>query len=118
MPVLFTLLTLAFLIVTLIDVIRRDDGQVKYLPKVAWVIIVILIPLIGGALWWAIGREYPPHLPRPAVTGYRAPAAAPQPSDARTTEEQLAALEREIEEDRLRAEIERRRREGGEDASA
>ena len=39
------------------------------------------------------------------------PAAAPPPADARTTEEQLAELDREIEYYRRRAELERLKKE-------
>ncbi|WP_421075068.1 MULTISPECIES: PLD nuclease N-terminal domain-containing protein [unclassified Microbacterium] len=115
---LFSLLVLAFSVVTLIDIITREEGQVKHLPKFGWVIIAILIPLLGGALWWAIGREYPERVARPVLFTRPAaeqPQAAPaRPVDTRTTEQQLADLEREAEEERLRAEILRRKRERGE----
>lgn len=117
MPLLFTLLVLAFSIVTLIDIVTRDESQVKHLPKLMWVILAVVIPLVGGIVWWAVGREYPE---RPRVAAPRFSAAGPavaapaRPVDTRTTEQQLADLEREIEEDRLRAEIARRRRERGE----
>ncbi|WP_345542904.1 PLD nuclease N-terminal domain-containing protein [Microbacterium jejuense] len=112
MPVLISLVFLAIMIAALVDIIRRDEAQLRYLPKMGWVIVVILLPLIGTLLWFTIGRVYPEDRPR----GVRAPrpaAAAPSPAmprDTRTTEQQLADLEREIEEDRLRAELDRRRR--------
>ena len=114
MPFLISFLMLAFSIVTLIDIITRENWQVKHLPKFGWVIVAILLPLLGGVLWWAIGREYPERPRRVATTAYAAPAHTPPPVAARTTEQQLADLEREIEEERLRAEIARRRRERGE----
>ncbi|MGW9112337.1 PLDc N-terminal domain-containing protein [Microbacterium sp. NPDC055683] len=114
MPVLISLAMLAFSVVTLIDIITREDGQVKHLPKFGWVLIAILIPLLGGILWWAIGREYSERAPRPASTGYPAAPFVPKPVDTRTTEQQLADLDREIEAERLRAEIARRKRERGE----
>lgn len=101
------LLILVFFVVALIDIILRDSSQVKHLPKVAWIFIVILLPLIGGVLWFAVGREYSgaghsgagyrrPRGPY-VVREQAAPAARPL-----STEEQLAALEREIEDDRIR----------------
>ena len=116
MPFVFSLLVLAFSVVTLIDIITRDESQVKHLPKLVWMILAILLPIVGGIVWWAAGREYPE---RPA----RAPRVAmPAPvrivddrgMNSRSTEQQLADLEREIEADRLRAEIARRRSERGE----
>lgn len=117
MGYLVSLLVVALMVFALVDIIRRDDSQVRYMPKFVWLLLVILLPFIGSALWFGVGREYPEggiRLGRPAG---RAPAAAPPPAapaapvDVRTTEQQLADLEREIEEERLRAEIARRRRE-------
>ncbi len=118
MPFL-SILILALMIGALIDVILRDESQVKHLPKMVWVIIVVLLPLIGSILWFALGREYGeggvslPRMPRREARPRRsAPAAAQQtaPADTRTTEQQIADLDREIEEWRLREEIAKRKR--------
>lgn len=124
MPFLFSLLVIALMIGALIDIITRDDAQVKYLPKMGWIIIVILLPFIGSALWFAIGREYgDAGDPLPRMRRAERPAAPPAtvtrpapPVDVRSTEQQIADLDREIEEWRLREEIEKRRRERGDDA--
>lgn len=122
MHIVLSLLTLAVMVFALIDIITRRDDQVKYLPKMVWLILVILLPFIGSVLWFAIGREYEGQgisLPRrqapasygPPQTGWAPPSP---PADTRTTEQQLTDLEREIEEARLREEIARRKREQGE----
>jgi hypothetical protein len=38
------------------DVITTDDVIIRHLPKVLWLIIVLLIPDIGSLLWLGIGR--------------------------------------------------------------
>ena len=109
-----SLLVIGVMIFSLVDIIRRDDHQVKHLPKTMWVIIVILLPIIGSVLWFTLGRVYPedgPRMPRPAARTMAPPPPAPVRRDERTTEQQLADLEREIEEERLRRELDRRRRE-------
>ncbi len=118
MPFLFSLLVIALMIGALIDIITRDNGLVKHLPKMVWIIIVILLPLVGSLLWFAIGREYgEAGIPIPRMRRSERPPArtdvrpAP-PTDTRTTEQQIADLDREIEEWRLRQEIEKRRRDG------
>ncbi|WP_431218588.1 PLD nuclease N-terminal domain-containing protein [Leifsonia xyli] len=124
--VLLPLIVFALFVVALVDIILRRDDQVRHLPKLAWVFIVILLPLIGSVLWFAVGREYEPHAQRPTL---RMPAADRRPSttghpvaDPDSTEAQLAALEREIEEAerdrrirRLEEEL-RRRNDAGEPA--
>ncbi|WP_406246032.1 PLDc N-terminal domain-containing protein [Microbacterium sp. M] len=124
MPFIFMLLTIALMIGALIDIITRDDSRVRFLPKMVWLIIVILLPLIGSILWFALGREYDsqgvsmPRMPRrQRATGPASgpPAAPPAPVDTRSTEQQIADLDREIEEWRLRQEIEKRKQERGED---
>ena len=107
--VVLPLILLTVFVVALVDVILRRDDQVRYLPKLAWLFIVILLPLIGSVLWFTVGREYQPRPSRPrtvGMPGQHRPSAqapsAPAPS-AGSTEAQLAALEREIEEaDRAR----------------
>jgi len=117
MALIFSLLTFVVMLVALIDIIRRDDSQIKHLPKIFWIILVILLPLAGAIIWFLLGREYESDgVNMPRMRRER-PAAQPQlpapMSDSRSTEQQIADLDREIEEWRLRAEIEKRRREGG-----
>ncbi|WP_110589816.1 PLD nuclease N-terminal domain-containing protein [Microbacterium suaedae] len=115
MPFLIAAVNLALLIATLVDIIRRDDASIRFMPKMVWLIVVILLPFIGSLLWWILGREYAPRPVR--STRYPERMAPPRrPVDTRTTEQQLADLEREEHEARLREEIARRKRqrEGGE----
>lgn len=122
MSFVFSLLVIALMVGAMVDIIRREDSQVRFLPKLAWLIIVILLPLIGSLLWFAIGREYTEaglRIPRMRAAGRptRRPGSPPvaqpaPPVDTRSTEQQIADLDREIEEWRLRAEIEKRKRDG------
>ncbi len=124
------LLSLILFVVALIDIILRTGDQIKHLPKLVWILIVILLPLIGSILWFALGREYgmrsarparpwrPAHQGRTIVVPESGAVAAPvRGPGALSTEEQLAALEREIADDRIRrleAEL-RSRRDGDAD---
>jgi len=113
MPFLIGALNLAFFIASLVDIIRIPDDRVRYLPKMVWILVVILLPFIGSILWWILGREYVQRSRRPAVRPRQtAPAPPPRPA-YRTTEQQLEDLEREEYEAKLRAEITRRRAERG-----
>ncbi|WP_334151649.1 PLDc N-terminal domain-containing protein [Microbacterium sp.] len=125
MPFLFSILVIALMIGALIDIITRDDSQVKHLPKMVWIIVVILLPLIGGLLWFGLGRDYGeggipiPRMRRAERTSPSAVDLRPAPPvDTRTTEQQIADLDREIEEWRLRQELEKRKPETDEQDQA
>jgi hypothetical protein len=115
MAVVFPVIVLAAMVFALVDIIMRDEWQVKHLPKFGWVLLVILIPLIGTLLWFVLGREYSGSSSASALGAVLAPRheSRPQPvvepfsRDTRTTEEQLAELDREIEYYQRRAELER-----------
>ncbi|KIC60008.1 PLD nuclease N-terminal domain-containing protein [Microbacterium hominis] len=115
MPFL-ALLVFVIMVAALVDAITRRDDQVRHLPKFAWIVFIILLPLVGSVLWFALGREWgrasePMSFGDPRRWSREAepPAAASPMRDTRTTEQQLADLEREERAARLEAEIRRRR---------
>ncbi|GAA3862597.1 hypothetical protein GCM10022381_03430 [Leifsonia kafniensis] len=122
---MFAIAVVSFMLVlgALIDIILRQDGQVKHLPKTMWILLVIFLPLIGSILWFTIGREYTAPVDRGGFGDPRRREkprpeyAAPPRRNGKTTEDELAELDREIEfhteQARLRqlhADLEERRR--------
>lgn len=123
MYALLTVLFLAAYIGALVDIITRPDGHVQHLPKVVWILLVVFLPLIGSVLWFTIGRGARVHVERGGFGDPRRsdvltlPPEQRRTGQARSTEEELAALDREIEfhqqQDRIRrleAELEERRK--------
>lgn len=53
------LLLIALYIYFIIDVLRTPSSQTRSLPRWAWLLIVVLVPIIGGVLWMAFGRVWP-----------------------------------------------------------
>ncbi len=105
MYLVLPLLTLIVLVGALVDIITAEEWRIKHLPKVFWIIIVILMPLVGSILWFAVGRDYARPVTPTASTDARRQADAPAaPLEAvtpgsfgvRNTEAELAALDREI----------------------
>lgn len=118
MYMLISAVLFLLLLGALIDIITRQDGQVQHLPKLVWIMIVILLPVIGSILWFAVGREYAAPIDRgtfgdprrsqarPSRPGEPRPGE-PRPGEptrgkynggpSRSTEDELADLEREIE---------------------
>ena len=58
------LIYLVILVVALIDIIKTDDAAVRGLPKFAWVVLVVMIPLAGALVWLAVGRPTADERPR------------------------------------------------------
>lgn len=44
------------LVFCLIDVILADDFRVRNLPKWAWILLIIVLPIVGGIAWLVAGR--------------------------------------------------------------
>ncbi|PSL39286.1 phospholipase D-like protein [Labedella gwakjiensis] len=106
MYLLISAVTFLVLLAALIDIITRTDDQVKHLPKLFWIVLVILLPFLGSILWFTVGREWgdaresvsfgdPRRWDRSTAPTEAAPPARMQRE--LSTEEQLAALDREAE---------------------
>lgn len=54
--VIAVLLGLAVYIWFIVDVLRTSGASTRTLPKYVWLLIVVLIPLLGGILWLLGGR--------------------------------------------------------------
>jgi len=113
-----SVLLLAVYVYTIVDVSLRDRARVRRLPKPAWLLVVILLPLIGSALWFTLGRGHG-RAPAPPLAPEAPASATPSARPATGTQAELDALEREIEEAdraerirRLEEELERRRGSG------
>lgn len=51
-----TLLWLTLFVFCLFDVIGTDSVLVRNLPKLAWVAVIIILPVIGSVAWLVLGR--------------------------------------------------------------
>lgn len=91
----------------IIDVITTPDGQCRNLPKLVWLLLVIILVDIGSIAWLVAGRNWSP---RPADLPYKGnrgrPSQAPlrfNGTDPDDDEEFLAGLRARAEEQRRRA---------------
>lgn len=55
---------LAVYIWCIVDVLRSPRSAVRNLPKGIWLMIVVLVPLIGGGCWLVFGRTAPARVRR------------------------------------------------------
>lgn len=116
----FALIELGLLVYCVLNIITTPEPQVRNLPKLVWLFLVFIVPLVGGIAWLVAGRPQgaagaglpykgnrgiPPEYDRPGR------AAANSPDD---DEAFLRRLRERAEAQRRAAEQERRAR--GEDA--
>jgi hypothetical protein len=82
LELLLALATLALWIFSLEGVIGSDDGRVRHLPKVWWLLIVLFFPLAGPIAWLVAGRPESGD-PRSSPTSARLRSARVRPSGPR-----------------------------------
>jgi len=71
--VLGIIVLLGVYIASIIDVVRTPSLQVRRLPTFVWLLIVLLLPVVGGAIWWIFGAAR-----KPRRSGARAPEDDPR----------------------------------------
>ncbi|GAA3124359.1 PLD nuclease N-terminal domain-containing protein [Nonomuraea sp. NPDC049421] len=71
--VVIGLALLAFWLFSLFDVVTTPEDEVRNVPKALWILVVVLIPLLGGLVWMARGRPRAPRAARPVTPGPGAP---------------------------------------------
>lgn len=47
---------LGLLVYCLIDCVQTPEEAVRSLPKVVWIILILIIPIVGGIAWLLAGR--------------------------------------------------------------
>lgn len=70
--VLLAVAVLTIVVYGLVDVIRTDRRLTRGISKPAWIVVMLVLPVIGAALWFIFGR---PRGSRPAKQTFRHPTA-------------------------------------------
>jgi hypothetical protein len=80
LKVLIVLVPLAMAIYTVIDAIQTEDASVRYLPKLVWILLILLTAPtgIGAIAWFVTGRQ---RGPQSGGRGPRYPSAPRGPDD-------------------------------------
>ena len=53
---LFVLLDLALLLIALIGCLSAEEHEIRALPRIAWVFIILLFSPVGWIAWYVAGR--------------------------------------------------------------
>lgn len=96
------ILYIAFSVFSLVDVALIDRSRVRGLPKAGWIVLILVLPLVGGVLWFAVGRV------RASEVGTVRPTRVVAPDDdpaflsglgrEKALEDRIAELEKELRE--------------------
>jgi hypothetical protein len=116
---LFYVVPLVLTIFCLVDAITSRDDDVRHLPKLWWLILILLFPVVGSVAWLVAGRpttttRAPSARKRPAreLPTYERPGRAA--ADPETEAEFLERVRERAQEQRRRHEQQRRERDAGE----
>lgn len=71
MRYLIILVPIALTIYAVIDAIQTEDARVRHLPKLIWILLILVFAPIGAIAWLVTGRQPKPRSGRP---GPRRPA--------------------------------------------
>lgn len=105
---ILALVATAFWVYTIVDCAVQPATRHRGVSKPAWMVIVILLPVLGGVLWFVIGRgraggpviRRAPDDDPEFLGGLSARARADQDERIRRLEEELAQLDSEGEDPR------------------
>ncbi|HEY8471745.1 MAG TPA: PLD nuclease N-terminal domain-containing protein [Natronosporangium sp.] len=79
------LLSLASVLLTALALISclsvEDKRQIRGMPRFAWVLAILLLPLVGASAWFLFGRPLPPGKSGWSVAPARPQARRPAPDD-------------------------------------
>jgi Phospholipase_D-nuclease N-terminal len=109
------LLSLASVLVAAVALISclsvEDKRQIRAMPRFAWVMAILLVPLVGAIAWFVFGRPLPTGAPRP---GWRPSGGPLEPPRRRAPDDDPEFL-RSLDDYTLSKEDEERLRRWGED---
>lgn len=49
-------IAIAFVLFSLIDLLMTDKRRIRALNKPIWALVIVLVPVIGAVLWFALGK--------------------------------------------------------------
>jgi hypothetical protein len=63
---LMVIIPLAMTIYALVDAIQTEDTHIQHLPKLIWIVLILLFPPVGSIVWFIVGRQRGPQSGRSA----------------------------------------------------
>ena len=107
------LVEIVLLVYCVLNIVTTPEGQVRNLPKLLWLVLVVVLPLVGGIAWLVAGRPQGPARSMPYKGNAGVPPAYDRPGRATAfrpedDEAFLRGLRERAEQQRRAAEQQRR----------
>ncbi|MCU1570655.1 MAG: PLDc protein [Naasia sp.] len=94
--VIAAVIAAAFMVYSVVDCAMTNRGRVRGPRKGVWILLILLLPVLGGVLWFLVGRGKPGRpAPRP-VAPDDDPAFLRRLSNDADQEERIRRLEQEL----------------------
>ena len=108
---------LCLVVYCVLNIVTTPDGEVRNLPKLLWLVLVLFFPIVGGIAWLVAGRPQGPARSLPYKGNLGVPAEYDRPGRAEAASPDddaafLRSLKERADAQRAKAELERRAREG------
>lgn len=103
------IVSVGVMIYALIEAISTPSDRTRIMPKGIWIVVIILVPLIGGVLWLLFGNEN--SYLASTVQGFQKTSGPTRPTTPDDDEEFLRSLDVQRNQKRRAEELERRERE-------
>ena len=116
------LVQLCLLVYCVLNIVTTPDDQLRHLPKLGWLLLVIVLPLAGGITWLVAGRPTRPARSLPNPPAGDAPVTqTPSRGDASNPDDDaafMASLRLRAEQQRQAAADQARELRRGEDGAS
>ena len=76
------LVEIVLLAYCVLNIITTPEGEVRNLPKLLWLVLVVILPLVGGIAWLVAGRPQGPARSVPYKGNRGVPPAYDRPGRA------------------------------------
>lgn len=103
------LVSLGVMIYALIEAISTPSERTRIMPKGVWIIVIVLIPLVGGVLWLLFGNEN--SYLASTVQGFKKATGPARPTSPDDDEEFLRSLDIQRAQQRKAEELRKREEE-------
>lgn len=103
------IVSVGVMIYALIEAISTPSDRTRIMPKGIWIVVIILVPLIGGVLWLLFGNEN--SYLASTVQGFQKTSGPTRPTTPDDDEEFLRSLDVQRNQKRRDEELDRRERE-------